>query len=91
MSLCRMCMAPAFPVLRLGALRHYNKAFGKLEHICWQRGECVVVRVNACMIRLVYYLLITDSVVVMHVDGTTLVSTVEQSCLGLLQSSRFAH
>jgi len=31
---CRICMAPALTMLRLGALRHYNKAFGKFEHVC---------------------------------------------------------
>lgn len=31
--LCRICMAPALRTMRLGALRHYNKAFGKLEKI----------------------------------------------------------
>jgi len=31
--LCKLCMAPAFNMIRLNALRHYNKAFGKLEKI----------------------------------------------------------
>ena len=34
--LCRCCMAPALNVIRLGALRQYNKAFGKLEKISGQ-------------------------------------------------------
>jgi hypothetical protein len=31
--LCRCCMAPALNVIRIGAIRHYNKAFGKRETI----------------------------------------------------------
>lgn len=34
--ICKCCMAPALNVIRLGALRQYNKAFGKLEHISGQ-------------------------------------------------------
>jgi hypothetical protein len=43
---CRICMAPALTMLRLGALRHYNKAFGKLEHVC---GKEVSTISDACM------------------------------------------
>jgi hypothetical protein len=33
---CRCCVAPALNAIRLGALEHYNKAFGKLEKISGQ-------------------------------------------------------
>lgn len=44
LTMCKCCMAPAFNILRLNALRHYNKAFGKLERISGTEVCCLYLQ-----------------------------------------------
>jgi hypothetical protein len=76
--ICRICMAPALTMLRLGALRHYNKAFGKFEHVC---GKEVSTIRDACLYDDVEYYTSSLIIILLRLPSWWLQSRWHDSCI----------